>query len=68
MNDEPTRVIEAGGTFFEAPGCHHKVSDNYSASEPAQLLVSLVVDTAVLDKGGAAALTVYDEEYRDIFG
>ncbi|KAJ5130270.1 uncharacterized protein N7515_006309 [Penicillium bovifimosum] len=68
MNDEPTRVIEAGGTFFEAPGCHHKISDNYSNSEPAQLLVSLVVDTEVLEKGGPAALTVIDPEYRDILG
>lgn len=68
MNDEPTRVIKAGGTFFEAPGCHHKISDNYSDSESAQLLVSLVVDTEVIEKGGPAALTVFDVEYRDILG
>nr|ODN88570.1 hypothetical protein L203_02576 [Cryptococcus depauperatus CBS 7841] len=66
MNNEPTRVIEAGGTFFEAPGCHHKVSDNYSTTETAQLLATLVVDTEVVEKGGLAALTVFDEEYKDV--
>ncbi|KPM37925.1 hypothetical protein AK830_g8632 [Neonectria ditissima] len=25
MNDDPTKVIETGGTWHEAPGCHHKV-------------------------------------------
>lgn len=66
MNDEPVRVIETGGTWYEAPGCHHKVSDNYSATEPAKLLATFVVDTEVLEKGGPGALVELDEEYKDI--
>jgi hypothetical protein len=66
MNDEPTRVVEQGGSWFEAPGCHHKVSENYSAVESAKLLATLIVDTEVVEKGGVAALVVYDDEYRDI--
>ena len=66
MNNEPTQVFEQGETWFEAPGCHHKVSDNYSQTEPAKLLATFVVDTAVVEKGGVAALVEYDEEYRDI--
>ncbi|KAJ6442406.1 cupin domain-containingprotein [Purpureocillium lavendulum] len=66
MNNEPTRVFEKGGTWFEAPGCHHKVSDNYSTTESATLLATLVVDTEVIEKGGVAALVEFDEEYRDI--
>jgi len=64
MNDGPTHVIGAGGTFFEAPGCHHKVSANYSTTEPAKIFATLVVDTEVVDKGGIEALVVIDEEYR----
>jgi hypothetical protein len=64
MNNGPTKVFEKGGTFFEAPGCHHKVSDNYSATEEAQILASLVVDTEIMEKGGVEALVEIDEEYR----
>ncbi len=64
MNDSPTQVIETGGTFFEAPGCHHRVSDNYSTTETAKILATMVVDTEVVEKGGLAALVVIDEEYR----
>lgn len=63
MNNEPTKVFSQGGTFFEAPGCHHRVSDNYSATEEAQLLATLVVDTEIVEKGGVGALVVIDEEY-----
>ncbi|PGH34492.1 hypothetical protein GX50_02675 [[Emmonsia] crescens] len=41
MNDEPMRVIEQGGTWLEIPGCHHKISANMSATEPAMLLATL---------------------------
>lgn len=66
MNNEPTRVFTKGGSLFEAPECHHKVSDNYSTTESAVILATLVVDTEVVQRGGVAALTVFDEEYRDI--
>lgn len=66
MNNEPTRVIEAGGTWYEAPGCHHKVSANVSATEPATLLATFIVDTQVVEEGGLAALVQVDEEYRDV--
>jgi quercetin dioxygenase-like cupin family protein len=66
MRNEPTQVFEQGGSWFEALGCHHRVSDNYSATESAKLLATLIVDTEVVEKGEIAALVVYDEEYRDI--
>ncbi|KHN97487.1 cupin domain-containing protein [Metarhizium album ARSEF 1941] len=66
MNSEPTRVFGAGGSWFESPGCHHVVSDNHSASEPAKLLATLVVDTEVVETGGVAALVVFDDEYKDV--
>ncbi|KAL7907455.1 hypothetical protein GGI35DRAFT_470656 [Trichoderma velutinum] len=66
MNDGPAEVFQEGESWFEAPGCHHKVSDNYSLTDSATLFATLVVDTELIEKGGVAALVEYDEEYRDI--
>lgn len=66
MNDGPTQVLGKGESFFEAPGCHHRVSDNYSATEPAKILASFVIDEEVVEKGGYDALTVIDEEFQDV--
>ncbi len=66
MNDESTQVIPTGGSWHEAPGCHHKISDNHSPTEPAKLLAVFVVNTKVVEEGGVAALIQIDEEYQDI--
>lgn len=44
VNDDPAKVYRAGEGWFEHPGAHHKISENASASEPAQLLVIFIVD------------------------
>lgn len=64
MNDSPMKVIETGGTWYEAPGCHHRISDNASKTEPAVLFANLVLDTDVLERDGIEALIQIDEEYR----
>ena len=66
MNDEPTRVLKQGDTWYEAPGCHHRVSDNHSTTEPMTLLATFVVDTRVMEEGGPGALVQIDEEYKDV--
>ncbi|KAI1426999.1 cupin domain-containing protein [Xylaria sp. FL1777] len=66
MNNEPTEVIPAGGTWYEAPGCHHKISDNYSKTEQAKLLATFIIDTQVLEEQGMGALLQVDEEYKDV--
>ncbi|KAJ5640188.1 RmlC-like cupin domain-containing protein [Penicillium longicatenatum] len=63
MNDDPMKVIEAGGTWYEAPGCHHRISDNASKTEPAVVFVSMILDTDVLERDGMAALMQIDPEY-----
>ncbi|KAJ5600877.1 RmlC-like cupin domain-containing protein [Penicillium hetheringtonii] len=63
MNDDPMKTIEAGGTWYEAPGCHHRISDNASKTEPAILIATMVLDTDVLERDGMAALIQIDEEY-----
>ena len=45
VDDEPVKVYHAGETWFETPGAHHVVSENASATEPAELLAVFVVDT-----------------------
>jgi hypothetical protein len=69
MNDEPMTVKKAGESFFEAPGCRHRISDNASLTEEASLLASMVLETdiveAALAEAGAFGLVVIDEEYRE---
>jgi quercetin dioxygenase-like cupin family protein len=45
VDDEPVKIYRAGESWFEQPGAHHKISENASATEPAQLLAIFVVDT-----------------------
>jgi quercetin dioxygenase-like cupin family protein len=45
VGGEPARVYYAGETWREAPGAHHTVSENASATEPAELLAVFLVDT-----------------------
>ena len=45
VNDEPAKVYKVGEGFHEAPGSHHRVSENASDREPASLLAVFVVDS-----------------------
>ncbi|KAJ5949822.1 RmlC-like cupin domain-containing protein [Penicillium verhagenii] len=64
MNDSPMKVINTGGTWYEAPGCHHRISDNASKTESAVLIATMILDTDVLERDGMDALIQIDEEYR----
>ena len=64
MNDDPMKVVEQGGTWHEAPGCHHRISANASPTEPASLMVAMVLDSETYEREGMAALIQIDEEYR----
>jgi quercetin dioxygenase-like cupin family protein len=37
-------VYQAGDSFHEDPGAHHRVSENASETEPASLLAVFIVD------------------------
>lgn len=45
LDEEPARVYRTGEDWYEAPGAHHKVTENVSNSEPAQLLVIFISPT-----------------------
>ena len=44
VEGEPARVYHAGETWSEAPGAHHTISENVSASESAELLAVFLID------------------------
>jgi quercetin dioxygenase-like cupin family protein len=56
VDDGSVTVYRAGESWFEAPGAHHRVSENASQSEPASLLAVFVVDS------GEAPLTIPDHD------
>ncbi|QOZ25217.1 MULTISPECIES: cupin domain-containing protein [Bradyrhizobium] len=56
LEGEPARTYRAGDSFFEPPGAHHVLTRNVSATEPAKLLATFVVDSS------EKALTTYDHE------
>ncbi|CAG8067908.1 unnamed protein product [Penicillium salamii] len=66
MNNDPMKVITQGESWYEAPGCHHRISANASEVEPAAFFVNFVLDTETLEREGPAVLVQYDEEYKDI--
>jgi quercetin dioxygenase-like cupin family protein len=45
VDDGKVQVVHAGESWSEAPGAHHPISENASATEPAKLLAIFVVDT-----------------------
>jgi quercetin dioxygenase-like cupin family protein len=45
VEGEPARVYHAGETWSEAPGAHHAISENASATERAELLAVFLLDT-----------------------
>jgi quercetin dioxygenase-like cupin family protein len=45
VEGEPARIYHAGETWSEVPGAHHTISENASATEPAQLLAGFLVDS-----------------------
>src|SRR5689334_17957602 len=46
VDDQPAKVYGVGEDFYEAPGSHHRVSENASDREPAKLLAVFVVDSS----------------------
>jgi quercetin dioxygenase-like cupin family protein len=45
VDDEPAKVYQVGEGFYEAPGSHHRISENASDKAPASLLAVFVVDS-----------------------
>ena len=69
MNDDPMTIKKAGDSFYEAPGCRHRISDNASHTEEASIIATFILETetmdALMENVGVAGLVVIDEEYRE---
>lgn len=70
MNDSPMTIKKAGDSFYEAPGCRHRISSNASTTEEASIIANIILDTdileGILEKEGVAGLVIIDEEYRAV--
>ena len=45
VGDEPAKVYQVGQGFYEAPGSHHRISENASDRDSASLLAVFIVDS-----------------------
>ena len=66
MNEDPMKIIAHGGSWYEAPGCHHRISANMSQTESAAFFVNFVIDSEILEREGPSVLVQYDAEYKEI--
>ncbi len=44
VGTEPAKMYQAGESFHEEPGAHHRVNENGSETQPASLLAVFIVD------------------------
>ncbi|KAH8810927.1 cupin domain protein [Xylogone sp. PMI_703] len=65
MNDGEPAVFKEGESWYEAPGCHHRISDNNSKTEDATLLATFIIKTEILEKEGMDVLVQIDPEYLE---
>jgi quercetin dioxygenase-like cupin family protein len=55
VEGRPVQVVQTGGSFFEAVGAHHIITENASATEPARAIAVMIVPEG-------EPLTTLDEE------
>lgn len=65
MNDGEAKVYNEGETWYEAPGCHHRISDNNSKTAKAVILATFIIKTDILVKNGPGVLVKIDEEFQE---
>jgi quercetin dioxygenase-like cupin family protein len=59
IGDRPARIYHTGESWVELPGVHHAVCENASATDPAELVATLVADaTPTGEAEGAPADTL----------
>lgn len=65
MNDEEAKVYKPGESWYEAPGCHHRIADNNSKTEGVKMVATFVVETEIFEKEGWEVLVQIDPEYAE---
>lgn len=65
MNDDEPKVYRKGESWYETPGCHHRIGDNNSKTERAVFLSTFVIKTEILEREGYSVLLQIDPGYLD---
>ncbi|KAK3710113.1 hypothetical protein LTR37_010544 [Vermiconidia calcicola] len=63
MNDEEPEICRPGESWYEPPGCRHRVSDNNSTTERAKFMATFLIKTEVLEREGPGILVQIEPEY-----
>lgn len=63
MNKGEPKTYKKGESWYETPGCYHRIGENNSKTEPAAILATFVIKTEVLEKEGLGILLQIDPEY-----
>ena len=65
MNDSEAVVHKVGESWYEAPGCFHRINDNASQTEKAVFHATFVIRTEILEKEGMEVLVQFEPEYLE---
>ncbi|KAI9794999.1 MAG: hypothetical protein M1816_000019 [Peltula sp. TS41687] len=65
MNDGEPKVYKKGESWYEPPGCFHRIADNNSKTERNVVHATFVIKTEILEKEGPAVLVQFDPKYAD---
>lgn len=63
MNDGPAKVYKVGESWYEAPGCFHRISDNNSSVHKLKFLAIFHISTEILEREGFGVLLTVDPAY-----
>lgn len=58
-------LYQTGESWYERPGCFHRISDNASDTERAVVLATFVIKTEILEKEGMGVLVKVEPEYLE---
>ena len=65
MNDGEPKVYKKGESWYETPGCYHRIGDNNSKTKGAVFHATFIIKTEVLEREGPGALLQYDPKYAE---
>lgn len=59
-------VLSKGESWYEAPGCHHRISANASDTEELEFIAVFIIETKIVEENGPGVLVQIDEEFQDL--
>ena len=59
-------VLSKGESWYEAPGCHHRISANASETEELEFIAVFIIETKIVEENGIGVLVQIDEEFKEL--